>query len=111
MSIWILVAIALGSAALACAGLGVWMTLWLKPRLARQFDEEFKQRLDEAADVLAARVEEAVRRGVMDGFTRLASKEVLEGTTRTIAKTGADIVEEGLGRILGRRGRRDRNQE
>lgn len=103
MPIWILIVIALGSAAVACAVLALWMTLWLKPRLAREFDEEFKQRLEEASDVLAARVEDAVRRGVMDGFTRLASKEVIEGTTRTIAKTGADFVEDSFGRIFGRR--------
>lgn len=108
MSVWVLVLVALGSAAVACMALAMWMTLWLKPRLEKQFDEEFRVRLAEASDVLAARVEEAVRKGVMDGFTRLASKEVLEGTTRNIARTGADIFEEGIGRILGRRsGRRD----
>lgn len=105
-----LVMIALGSAAAACIAMALWMNFWLKPRLAKQFDDEFRVRLKEAADVLAARVEEAVRKGVTDGVTRLASREVIEGTTRNIARTGAGIVEEGLGRILGRRDRRSDDQ-
>lgn len=94
---------ALASALCTCLILAWWWQQWARPRLMAQLDEEFRLRLKEASDVISARVEEAVRKGVRDGFTSLASREVLEGTTRNIARTGAGLVEDSIGRILGRR--------
>ena len=102
MAAWQILAVAGLSALLTCIATALWSQYWLRPRLMRQLDEEFTVRLAQASEVLAERVEEAVRRGVMDGVTRLATREVIEGTTRNIARTGADFVEERLGRIFGR---------
>lgn len=102
---------ALASALLTCLLISWWLRYRVRPRLMAELDQEFRLRLKEASDVLAARVEEAVRKGVRDGFTSLASREVLQGTTRNIARTGAGIVEESLGRILGRRPAREDDQE
>jgi|SRR5690554_2080253 len=98
-----IVATALLSAALTCSVIAWWVQYRVRPRFMAQLDEEFRQRLKEASDVMAARVEDAVSRGVRDGFTSLASKEVIQGTTRTIARTGAGFVEDSLDKILGRR--------
>lgn len=102
---------ALASALCTCLILGWWWQYRARPRLMAQLDDEFRQRLKEASDVMSARVEEAVRKGVRDGFTSLASREVLEGTTRNIARTGAGLVEDSIGRILGRRRASDDNAD
>jgi len=106
MSGWMVVAAAVLSAVLTCVALATWTQYWLRPRLMKQLDEEFRVRLAEASDVLAERVEDAVRRGVIDGVTRIGTREVIEGATRNIARTGAGLVEDSLGRILGRQNRR-----
>lgn len=106
MSAWSVIAVAMLSAVLTCVSLAAWTQYWLRPRLMQQLDEEFRSRLAEASDVLAARVEDAVRRGVIDGVTRLGTREVIEGATRNFARTGAGLVEDSLGRILGRGQRR-----
>jgi hypothetical protein len=99
------------SSALTCTVIAWWLQHYARPRFLEQMDEEFRARLKEASDVISARVEEAVRKGVREGFTSLASKEVIQGTTRNIARTGAGFVEDSLGKILGRRSPRDTDQE
>lgn len=99
------------SAALTCSVIAWWLQHRVRPRFMAQLDEEFRQRLKEASDVMAARVEEAVSRGVREGVTSLASREVIQGTTRNIARTGAGFVEDSLGKILGRRPTRGGDQE
>jgi hypothetical protein len=99
------------SAALTCLVIAWWLQYRVRPRFMAQLDEEFRQRLKEASDVMAVRVEEAVSRGVREGVTSLASREVIQGTTRNIARTGAGFVEDSLGKILGRRSPRGSDQE
>jgi hypothetical protein len=94
---------AIFSSILTCSVIAWWLQYRVRPRFMAQLDEEFRQRLKEASDVMAARVEVAVSRGVRDGVTSLASREVIQGTTRNIARTGAGFVEDSLGKILGRR--------
>ena len=98
-----IVATALLSGLFTCLLMGYWIRVYLWPRLMAEIDEEFRQRLKEASDVLGDRVERSVRKGVVDGVTSLASREVLSGTTRNIARGGAELVEESLGWILRRR--------
>ena len=99
------------SAALTCLVIAWWLQYRVRPRFMAQLDEEFRQRLKEASDVMAVRVEEAVSRGVREGVTSLASREVIQGTTRNIARTGAGFVEDSLGKILGRRPPKGSDQE
>ncbi|MDF1629408.1 MAG: hypothetical protein P1U78_06390 [Alcanivoracaceae bacterium] len=106
-----IVATAALSAALTCSVIAWWLQNRVRPRFMAQLDEEFRQRLKEASDVMALRVEEAVSRGVREGVTSLASREVIQGTTRNIARTGAGFVEDSLGKILGRRPPRGGDQE
>lgn len=91
----------------ACVISALWFRYRELPRARKELERTLRERVDEGADVIAERVEAAVRRGVTEGFTGLARREVLEDTTRTIARTGAEFVEERLGRIFGRRGRGD----
>lgn len=91
----------------ACVITALWFRHRELPRAKAELDRALRSRIDEGADVIAERVEQAVRRGVTDGFTNLARREVLEDTTRNIARTGAEFVEERLGRIFGRRTRDD----
>lgn len=91
----------------ACVITALWFRYRELPRAKAELDRALRSRIDAGADVIAERVEDAVRRGVTDGFTNLARREVLEDTTRNIARTGAEFVEERLGRIFGRRPRDD----
>ncbi len=67
--------------------------------------EELERTLDEALEGVGAMVEERVRQGVVKGVASLSSPEVLTDTTKSVAKTGADLAERGLKALLGR-GRR-----
>ena len=101
---WLAIAVtAVLCAVISCALTAYWLKQRVFPSLLDTLEKEFEERLAQASDVLGERVEQSVRKGVVDGFTALASKEVLDGTTRAIAKTGAEFVEERLGRIFGRR--------
>ena len=102
-----ILATALLSGLVTCLLMGYWFRTHLWPRLMAEIDEEFRIRLQEASDVLGDRVERSVRKGVVDGVTSLASREVLSGTTRNIARGGAELVEESLGWILRKRREED----
>lgn len=60
---------------------------------AELFIKKFK---DEVGPV----IEERVKKGVKDGFSSLASREVIRDTTRNMARTGADIVGDTLKPLL-----------
>jgi hypothetical protein len=89
----------------------LWFRFRTRPSLMRQLDEEFRDRLAEASDVIGERVEQSVRQGVVEGVSALASREVLEGTTRTLAKTSAEMVEERVNRLFRRRSGRWRERD
>lgn len=82
----------------------LWFQLRIRPGLMRQLDEEFRDRLREASEVIGERVEEAVRQGLVEGVSALPTREVLEGTTRTLARTSAEMVEDRVNRLFRRRG-------
>ncbi|MDY7094938.1 MAG: hypothetical protein SX243_18345 [Acidobacteriota bacterium] len=72
----------------------------------RRWEEEqqkLEQRLEEAIEELGIVIEDRVRRGVLDAIRQIPSAEVLSGTTRTVAQTGADLVGYGLSALLGRK--------
>jgi uncharacterized membrane protein YfbV (UPF0208 family) len=102
----ILFATALLSSLFTCAGL--W---WLyQHRLRQALDEqlavaleELDARLQTAIGTLGDTVEERVRTGVVKGVAAIPSHDVLADTTRTVAKTGAQLAERGLNVLLGRR--------
>lgn len=81
----------------------LWFRFRTRPSLMRQLDEEFRDRLQEASEVIGERVEDAVRQGLVEGVSALPTREVLEGTTRTLARTSAEMVEDRVNRLFRRR--------
>ena len=68
----------------------------LLPELERALDRAAK----EAANEIGNEVELRVKQGVTDAVANLPSREVIEGATRAATRTGAEILSQGLGRIL-----------
>jgi len=72
---------------------------YFEKKIKHQLDDKIENSIEKLGDV----VEEKVRQGIINGVASIPSREVLLDTTRTIAKTGADIVEEGLSTFFGKR--------
>lgn len=64
-----------------------------------------KASLAEEIDALGEVVESRVRAGVLDAVSSIPSRDVIAETTRNVTRTGASLLEEGLGSLL-RPGRR-----
>ena len=68
------------------------------------FRKQGKERYDKAVAAAIERfkaevgpeIEQRVKQGVVEGVKSLPSREMLRDTTRTIARTGLDIVGDGL---------------
>ncbi|MCH9647540.1 MAG: hypothetical protein K0U98_04830 [Deltaproteobacteria bacterium] len=67
--------------------------------------EEFERTLDATLEEVGTLVEERVRQGVVKGVASISTPEVLTDTTKSVAKTGAELAERGLKALLGK-GRR-----
>ena len=91
------------TAVLSCA-----LTLgsaWLFYR--RKLQPDLERKIEETMGELAQRVGEKVRQGVLDGVASIPSTEVLRGTQRSVVKTAADLIEDGLSALLGKSRRPD----
>ena len=64
---------------------------------------DLEHKIEARIDQLGDTIEERVRQGIISGVASIPSREVIKGTTRTMAKTGAEIVEDSLNTILGKR--------
>ncbi|MBF0223875.1 MAG: hypothetical protein HQK76_00345 [Desulfobacterales bacterium] len=64
----------------------------IESRVKKGVMEGFSQVIDERKYELGQLIEAHVSKGIMAGITSIPSTEVIKGTTKTIAKTGADIV-------------------
>lgn len=82
--------------------LGAWLVYErvIKPNLIES--------LEAALERTGVSIERRVKRGVVEGLSAAASGEVLRDTTRKVTATGAKVLEEGLGALLGPRKPRDR---
>ncbi|MBA3979389.1 MAG: hypothetical protein C0462_02190 [Alcanivorax sp.] len=101
---WMMILATAVTASLMTLGvLAAWMKFFVSPSLARDLETLLREQAQQAADLMAVKVEEAVRRGIVDGVTSLPTREVLQGTTRNIARTSVEIVEERLGSLFGKR--------
>ena len=107
----------LGSAMLASActlGLaGYLFDRRYKKRLEAELEERveayrrrFQAVLDEEIERLGDLIEERVRKGVLDAVASLPSSEVVRETTQSVARTGLDLMEAGLGTLLGAKPRK-----
>lgn len=86
---------------LATAVLTSLITLALALYFFRKYAKpRYEQGLQQAIERLKAEVgpeiEKRVKQGVVDGFKSLPTREMLRDTTRNIAKTGLDIMGDGL---------------
>ena len=82
--------------------------LFLKKMLPA-IEARLSARLASSREEFVQAVERSVRRGLLDGVAAsLPSREVLQDTTRTIARTGMEMMGDSLSAWLGggRRGRR-----
>ena len=91
------------SALITLTVVAAWMHFIVSPRVGADLEVLLREQAERAADLMAEKVEEGVRRGVIDGVTSIPTREVLQGTTRNIARTSVEIVESWLGQIFGRR--------
>ncbi len=101
MSIIWVIATAVLSSAMTLAVVALWGHFYFQPRLRDSMQKELDEQVENAAQVLSSRVEEGVRRGLVDGVRNLPSREVLEGASRSLARTSAEMVGERLGQIFG----------
>jgi len=79
----------------------------LKQRVDRYIDKTWAKTRDELGVIIANRVKE----GFLDGVTNIPSREVIRNTTRTMAKAGADILEETLSPLIGKSRTQNRSDD
>ena len=103
MSVTWIVASALLSSFCTLLVVGVWANFYFQPRLRDSLQRELDEQVEKAAQVLSDRVEDGVRRGLAEGVRNLPSKELLEGASRNLARSSAEMVGERLGNIFGRK--------
>lgn len=99
---WLLVAAA-GSSLLTA----LLVYLILRWKVLPELERRVEQRIRASHDELAQAIERGVKRGLLDGVaSSLPSREVLQDTTRTIARTGMEMMGDSLNAWLGARRRR-----
>ena len=98
---------ALLTAAITVAVLALWAHYFLLPTLRRRLRADLEEEARNAADLIAARVEEAVKRGINDGVRNLPTREMIEETSRSLARTSTEMVGERLSRFFPKKGDRD----
>lgn len=110
-----LVASAMGSAGTA-ALLYIVIRRLQRNRLEALLDEtieimkkRLKEGVEEAGRELLPEFREEVRRGFKEGLSDVVHGELLDQTARSLARSGADIVETGLNLLTGRKTRTDTN--
>lgn len=108
---WAILLTAVLSALLTVALVGVYFQYHARPRLERELEAKLGRRFEKGTAILEERIEKAVRRGVLEGVAALTSKEVLQDTTRSLARSGAEIVESRINQIFGRRRRDDQDED
>ena len=99
-----IVATALLSSALT-VGLAWWLyQRRLKAELEAQLESavaEVDGKLRQALEALGDIVEERVKQGILNGVAAIPSSEVLADTTKSVARTGAELATKGLSALLG----------
>lgn len=107
MQWWWLVVSAILSSLFTLIVVGLWLQLVMRPSLLKELEGLLEEQGESASKVIAKRVEEAVKQGVLGGVKSLPSRDVLHDTTRNFAKTGVEIVEDRLGNLFKTRRNRD----
>jgi|GEM_PF-3294382 len=74
----------------------------IKQQIQTHAEERINQIITQFENEIGPIIEARVKQGVRDGVASIPSREVIRETTRTIAKTGADIVGDTLKPLLNR---------
>ena len=101
MNTFAMIATAVMSSVFTLVVVAAWAHFYFQPRLRNTLQRELDEQVEAAAQVISERVEEGVRRGLVEGVRNLPSREVLEGASRSLARTGAELVSDRLGQIFG----------
>lgn len=68
----------------------------LRKHAGTRYDNAVKDAIERFKVEVGPEIEQRVKQGMLEGVKSLPSKEVLRDTTRTIAKTGLDLVGDSL---------------
>ena len=66
--------------------------LVMKGRIKKHYEAGLAKAIEQFKQEVGPDIEARVKKGVVDGVKSLPSREILRDTTRTIAKTGLDIM-------------------
>ncbi|WOA33157.1 hypothetical protein [Alloalcanivorax xenomutans] len=99
------VVVALSSSALTLIVVSLWGHFYFQPKLRRTLEKDMEKQTRQAAEVIGESVEAAVKRGLADGLRNLPTREILEETSRSLARSGSEIVGERLGKFFGKKER------
>ncbi len=69
---------------------------YFRTRAKPHYDKAVSDAIERFKAEVGPAIEQRVKQGVLEGIKSLPTREVLRDTTRTIAKTGLDIVGDGL---------------
>lgn len=81
------------SAVLTVLLLGGVVHYLIRPRLEKEMKAQFDEHSENAIAAIEERIENAVKRGVVAGVSALTQKDVIQDTTRSLARTSAEILE------------------
>ena len=93
------------SAAITLTVVAIWGQVYFLPRLRRTVRQDIDEEARKAADLIAESVEEAVKRGINEGVRNLPTREMLEETSRSLARSSTEMVAERIGRFFGKKDR------
>ncbi|MAR90017.1 MAG: hypothetical protein CML06_03930 [Pseudomonadales bacterium] len=68
----------------------------MQKHLKHRLEERVTEAIERFKAEVGPEIEQRVKRGVQEGFKSLPSRETLRDTTRSIARTGLDIMGDGL---------------
>lgn len=91
------------TAAFTLLALALWAHFVLLPALRRGLRRDLDEEARKAADLIALRVEEAVKRGINDGVRNLPTREMIEETSRSLARTSSELVGERLSKFFSKK--------
>lgn len=91
---------------LATSGLSGMITFLILWRYERRMRRDLERRLKDWHDEIGRTVEIRVKRAVTETMADSNAVDVIRDTTWKAARTGTDIISDGLNVLLGKRGKR-----
>lgn len=98
--IWAAVTAALSCALTLTIGYAAFR-LWLQPKLEREMRDKVEAEGKALAGRIGEKVQDGVRRGVIEGVGRLGTPEGVATASRGVIESGSELVGKGVGALLG----------